>query len=458
MRLTTTLFGESFTFASVKEALGRATEPRSGDVQAGLAARSMREMAAAKRVVAELTLKELRENPSVPYELDEVTRVVEDDLDERAYKRVCGWSVAELREWILDDATTGEDVRAVTFGLTPEMAAAVAKLMSNMDLVMAGKKIRVVAKCNNTIGLAGRISSRLQPNHPLDTPEGVLAAVQDGLSFGNGDAVIGVNPSTDDVDKCADILKATKDMMRRFRVPTQNCVLAHLTVQMEAMKRGAPLDLMFQSIAGSEGANRNFGVTVRLLDEAWDLTKREGTAKGPNVMYFETGQGTALSANAHHDTDQVTMEARAYGLARRYAPFLLNSVVGFIGPEYLATGKQITRAGLEDHFMGKLMGIPMGCDACYTNHAEADQNDQENLEMLLAMAGVNYLMGIPMGDDVMLNYQTTSFHNNAALRELLGLRPAPEFEQWLESMGLWRNGKLTKRAGDASVFKTKGAA
>lgn len=458
MRLTTTLFGESFTFPSVKDALARANEPRSGDEQAGLAPRSMREMAAAKRVVAELTLKELRESPSVPYELDEVTRVVEDDLNENAYRRVCGWSVAELREWILDDATTGEEIRAVTPGLTPEMAAATAKLMSNMDLVMAGKKIRVVARCNNTIGLPGRISSRLQPNHPLDTPAGVLAAVQDGLSFGNGDAVIGVNPSTDDVDKCADILKATKDLMRRFRVPTQNCVLAHLTVQMAAMQRGAPLDLMFQSIAGSEGANKNFGVTVKLLDEAWDLTKREGTAQGPNVMYFETGQGTALSANAHHGTDQVTMEARAYGLARRYAPFLLNSVVGFIGPEYLANGKQITRAGLEDHFMGKLMGIPMGCDACYTNHAEADQNDQENLEMLLAMAGVNYLMGIPMGDDVMLNYQTTSFHNNAALRDLLGLRPAPEFEAWMESIGLWRNGKLTKRAGDASIFKTRGAA
>jgi ethanolamine ammonia-lyase large subunit len=456
MQLTTTLFGEAFTFDSVKEALARANEPRSGDVQAGLAPRSMREMAAAKRVVAELTLKDLRENPSVPYETDEVTRVVEDALSEpvadRLYKRMCGWSVAELREWILDAETTGEQIREIAPGLTPEMAAAVTKLMSNLDLVMAGQKIRVVARCNNTIGLPGRISSRLQPNHPLDDPEGVLAAVQDGLSFGNGDAVIGVNPSTDDVDKCADILKATKDMMRRFRVPTQNCVLAHLTVQMEAMKRGAPLDLMFQSIAGSEGANRNFGVTVNLLDEAWDMTKREGTAQGPNVMYFETGQGTALSANAHHDTDQLTMEARAYGLARRYRPFLLNSVVGFIGPEYLADGKQITRAGLEDHFMGKLMGIPMGCDACYTNHAEADQNDQENLEMLLAMAGVNYLMGIPMGDDVMLNYQTTSFHNNAALREVLGLRPAPEFEAWLESMGLWRNGKLTRKAGDASVF------
>lgn len=458
VRLSTTLFGETFSFTSVKEALAKANEPRSGDVQAGLAATSMREMAAAKRVVSELTLKDLRENPAVPYETDEVTRVVEDDLAhpaaERAYRRVCGWSVGELREWLLDHKTTGDEIRELTPGLTPEMVAAVAKLMSNMDLVMAGKKIRVVVRCNNTLGLPGRISSRLQPNHPLDDVDGVLAATMEGLSFGNGDAVIGVNPSTDDVDKCADILKATKELMRRFRVPTQNCVLAHLTVQMEAMKRGAPLDLMFQSIAGSEGANKNFGVSVRLLDEAWDQTKREGTAQGPNVMYFETGQGTALSANAHHDTDQVTMEARAYGLARRYQPFLLNSVVGFIGPEYLQDGKQITRAGLEDHFMGKLMGIPMGCDACYTNHAEADQNDQENLEMLLAMAGVNYLMGIPMGDDVMLNYQTTSFHNNAALRELLALRPAPEFESWLESMGLWKNGRLTARAGDASLFST----
>ncbi|MCA9602150.1 MAG: ethanolamine ammonia-lyase subunit EutB, partial [Myxococcales bacterium] len=426
----------------------------------GLAASSMREMSAAKLVLAEVTMKELRENPAVPYEEDEVTRVVEDALSppvaERAYRRVCGWSVSELREWILDANTKGDDVRDISPGLTPEMGAAVAKLMSNMDLVMAAKKIRVVARCNNTIGLEGRIASRLQPNHPLDDVEGVLAAIKDGLSFGNGDAVIGVNPSTDEVSKCADILKATKDLMRRFRVPTQNCVLAHLTVQMEAMeKHDAPLDLMFQSIAGSEGANRNFGVSVALLDEAWDMTKRLGTARGPNVMYFETGQGTALSANAHHGTDQVTMEARAYGLARRYAPFLLNSVVGFIGPEYLKDAKEITRAGLEDHFMGKLLGIPMGCDACYTNHANADQNDQENLEMLLAMAGVNYLMGIPMGDDVMLNYQTTSFHNNAALREILGLRPSPEFERWMESIGLWRNGRLTARAGDASLFAVR---
>lgn len=445
--------GEHFSFASLKEVLARANELRSGDRQAGLAARSMREMAAAKRVLAGVTMKELRENPSVPYERDEVTRVVEDSLDAAAFGRISTWSVAQLREWILDDRTSGAEISAISLGLTPEMVAAVAKLMSNMDLVLAGRKIRVVVRCNATLGLSGRISSRLQPNHPTDDVAGVLAAVKDGLSFGNGDAVIGVNPATGDVDATVDILKAVKDLMRRFRIPTQNCVLSHVTAQMAAVRRGAPLDLMFQSIAGSEGANRNFGISVALLDEAMDLARREGTAKGPNVMYFETGQGTALSSNAHHDTDQVTMEARAYGLARRYQPFLVNSVVGFIGPEYLRDAKEITRAGLEDHFMGKLSGISMGCDACYTNHAISDQNDQENLEMLLASAGVNYLMGIPMGDDVMLNYQTTSFHNNAALREIYGLRPTPEFEAWLERMGLWRNGKLTDRAGDATIFE-----
>jgi ethanolamine ammonia-lyase large subunit len=451
--LTASVHGEHFTFRDLKDVLARANELRSGDRQAGLAARSMREMAAAKRLLAGVTLGELRENPSVPYEEDEVTRVVEDDLDAQAFAKVKGWTVAELREWVLDDRTTGDDVAAIRKGLTPEMVAACAKLMSNLDLVLGAKKLRVVVRCNATLGLPGRISSRLQPNHPTDQLEGVLAAVKDGLSFGNGDAVIGVNPATGDLASTIEILKGVKDLMRRYRVPTQNCVLSHITIQMAAVRKGAPLDLMFQSIAGSEKANRNFGVSVSVLDEAMDLARREGTAKGPNVMYFETGQGTALSSNAHYGTDQVTMEARAYGLARRYEPFLVNSVVGFIGPEYLRDAKEITRAGLEDHFMGKLMGISMGCDACYTNHAIADQNDQENLELLLATAGVNYLMGIPMGDDVMLNYQTTSFHNNAALREILGLRPTPEFEQWLERMGLWRNGKLTARAGDPSVFE-----
>jgi ethanolamine ammonia-lyase large subunit len=324
--------------------------------------------------------------------------------------------------------------------------------MSNMDLVAAAKKIRVVARCNNTIGLPGRISSRLQPNHPRDSVEGVLAVVLEGLSYGNGDAVIGVNPSTETAESTAEILTRTKALMEALGVPTQNCVLSHITVQMEAMRRGAPLDLCFQSIAGSEGANRNFGVSIALLDEAWAMTRELGTAKGPNVMYFETGQGTALSANAHHGADQLTMEARAYGLARRYQPFLVNSVVGFIGPEYLHDGKQILRAGLEDHFMGKLSGISMGCDACYTNHAECDQNDVECLEMLLASAGVNYLMGIPVGDDVMLNYETTSFHNNATLREIYGLRPAPEFEAWLERAGIFHEGRLSEKAGDPSQF------
>jgi ethanolamine ammonia-lyase large subunit len=456
MAWTQALHGEHFSFPSVKDVLARASEARSGDEQAQVAARSMRERAAAKLVLASLPLQALRESPSVPYEQDEVTRVIEDALDDHVFSRVAGWSVAELRDWILSDDTPGEEIARVGRHLPAEAVAGVASLMSNLDLVLAARKLRVVVRCNATLGLPGRISSRLQPNHPTDEVSGILAAVRDGLSFGNGDAVIGVNPATESVDNVVAILTAVKDLMRRYQVPTQNCVLAHVTLQMKALERGAPLDLMFQSIAGSEGANRNFGVSVRLLDEAMDMARRLGTAKGPNVMYFETGQGTALSANAHHGTDQLTMEARAYGLARRYEPFLLNSVVGFIGPEYLYDGKQITRAGLEDHFMGKLSGISMGCDACYTNHAVADQNDQENLEMLLAAAGVNYLMGIPLGDDLMLNYNTTSFHNNAALRQVFGYRPTPEFEAWLERMGLWRNGRLTKKAGDPSVFDARG--
>jgi ethanolamine ammonia-lyase large subunit len=456
MKLSTQISGSSFTFGSVKEVLAKANEPRSGDVQAGVAAQSLREMVAAKQVLSELTMAELRQAPSVPYEQCEISRLAEESLDAGAFTRVAVMTVGAFREWILEEKTTGEEIRAVSPGLTPEMVAATAKLMSNLDLVMAARKIRVVVRCNGTLGLPGRISSRLQPNHPRDDVAGVLASVREGLSYGNGDAVIGVNPATESVAAVVGILKGVKDFMRRYRVPTQNCVLAHITVQMEALRQGAPVDLLFQSLAGSEKANKNFGISIRLLDEAYDLVRREGTAQGPNVMYFETGQGTALSAEAHYGADQVTMEARTYALARRYQPFLVNSVVGFIGPEYLYDGKQITRAGLEDHFMGKLSGISMGCDACYTNHAVADQNDQENLEMLLAMAGVNYLMGIPMGDDVMLNYQTTSFHNNAALRSLLGLRPTPEFEAWLERMGLWRNGKLTDRAGDPSVFDAQG--
>jgi len=452
MKLRACVFGQYFTFGSVQEVMNKASELRSGDVQAGLAATSDRERVAAKRVLSELTLDDLFEHPSVPYERDEVTRVCVDGDVPAARRRLKGRSLAEVRDWIVDTRTTGADLLAVSPGLTPEMIAAVTRLMSNMDLVTAARKIRVVVRCNNTLGLPGRLSSRLQPNHPRDSVEGILAVVLEGLSFGNGDAVLGVNPSTETVASTVEILTRLKGLMRALGVPTQNCVLSHVSVQMQALQQGAPLDLCFQSIAGSEGANRNFGVTVKLLDEAWAMTKELGSAEGPNVMYFETGQGTALSANAHHGTDQLTMEARAYGLARRYKPFLVNSVVGFIGPEYLYDGKQIIRAGLEDHFMGKLSGLSMGCDACYTNHAECDQNDVENLEMLLASAGVNYLMGIPAGDDVMLNYETTSFHNNATLREVYGLRPAPEFEQWMEKLGLWRDGALTEKAGDASQF------
>lgn len=452
MRLSACVFGRTFTFTDVKEVMNKANDLRSGDVQAGLAATSARERVAAKRVLSELSLAALYEHPSVPYERDELTRLFQDSVDRAALKTLGPMTVGELREWLLASETSADDVARLRGGLTPEMIAAVCKIMSNMDLVVAGKKLPVVVRCNNTVGLPGRIASRLQPNHPRDGIEGILAVVLDGLSYGNGDAVIGVNPSTETVESTVEILQRTKALMRKLAVPTQNCVLSHVTVQMAAMQRGAPLDLCFQSIAGSEGANKNFGVSVKLIDEAYAMTRELGTARGPNVMYFETGQGTALSANAHHGTDQVTMEARAYGFARRYAPFLVNSVVGFIGPEYLQDGKQITRAGLEDHFMGKLTGISMGCDACYTNHADSDQNDQENLEMLLASAGVNYLMGIPVGDDVMLNYETTSFHNNATLRELYGLRPAPEFERWLEDRGLMRQGKLTSAAGDASLL------
>ncbi len=455
MKLSATVHGHSYSFAGFKDALNRASEEKSGDRSAGLAARSTSERIAAKRVIADLVLRDCYENPSVPYEVDEITRLIVDDLDQRAANKVLGWTVAQLREWLLDRRTSGEDIAAVSPGLTPEMVSAVAKLMSTMDLVVAGKKIRVVRRCNNTLGLAGRISSRLQPNHPTDDVAGILAAIKDGLSYGNGDAVIGINPATESTENTAAILHAVKDLMRQHRIPTQVCVLAHVTVQMDAIRRfQAPVDLCFQSLAGTEKANRGFGISVNAIAEAYDLTRREGSAQGPNVMYFETGQGTALSANAHYETDQTTMEARAYGFARRYEPFLVNSVVGFIGPEYLQNGKQITRAGLEDHFMGKLMGIPMGTDVCYTNHADSDQDEQECLEMLLATAGVNFLMGIPLGDDVMLNYNTTSFHNNAQLREIYGLRPTPEFEAWLERIGLWRNGKLTERAGDASIFES----
>jgi len=452
MNLAATLRGTTYRFADVKDVLAKANEEKSGDRLAGVAAGSVSERVAAKRVLAELTLQELYENPVVPAERDAVTRLILDDLQRPVYESMKSWSVARLREHVLDDAVDGAELLRLSRGLSSEMIAACAKLMTNMDLIYAARKIRVVVHATNTVGLDGRLSVRLQPNHPSDSIEGILASMREGLSYGCGDAVIGINPVTDNPEQTAAILNASASFMRQWRIPTQNCCLAHVTTQMKALEAGAELGLMFQSIAGTEKALRSFGVTLPMLDEAHDMTRKLGQCAGPNVMYFETGQGSALSADAHEGADQMTLEARNYGLARHYQPFLVNTVVGFIGPEYLYDARQITRAGLEDHFMGKLHGIPMGCDACFTNHADADQNDVENLEVLLASAGCNFFMGLPMGDDVMLNYQSTSFHDNATLRQLLRLRPAPEFEAWLEEMEIMKNGRLTQRAGDASIF------
>jgi ethanolamine ammonia-lyase large subunit len=452
MQLRATLRGVTYAFGDVKDVLAKANEAKAGDRLAGIAAASAAERVAAKLVLSELTLQDLHDHPVVPYEEDAVTRLILDDLNRPIYESVRHWTVARLREHVLDDATTGDELRRLARGLSSEMIAACAKLMSNLDLVAAARKIRVVVHANNTLGLPGRLSTRLQPNHPSDDVQGILASIKEGLAYGAGDAVIGINPVTDSVARTRQILDATHDFLTAWRVPTQNCCLAHVTTQMKALQAGAKLHLMFQSIAGTEKACRSFGITLPLLDEAWDMALKLGQATGPNVMYFETGQGSALSADAHHGADQQTLEARNYGLARHFDPFLVNTVVGFIGPEYLYDARQITRAGLEDHFCGKLHGLPMGCDACYTNHADADQNDLENLEMLLATAGCNFFMGLPMGDDVMLNYQSSSFHDGAALRQLMGLRPAPEFEAWLEGQGLMQDGRLTARAGDPSVF------
>ena len=452
MKLKTTLFGETYRFDSVRDVLNKAGELRSGDVLAGVAASSMQERVAAKQVLSELTLGDLRENPVVPYEDDAITRVIQDAVHTPVYGSIRNWTVAEFREFLLDGRTSAADIERVRKGLTSEMAAAVSKIMSNADLICAAKKMPVVVRSNNTVGLPGRFSSRLQPNDTRDDISSIVAQVYEGLSYGAGDAVIGINPVTDTVENTKAMLNALWEIIERHQIPTQNCVLAHVTTQMEAIRQGANAGMIFQSIAGSEKGLREFGVTTGLLDEAYDLARHYCQATGPNVMYFETGQGSELSSEAHFGTDQVTMEARCYGFARHFSPFLVNTVVGFIGPEYLYDSKQVTRAGLEDHFMGKLTGIPMGCDACYTNHMKADQNDIEDLAVLLTAAGCNYFMGIPHGDDVMLNYQTTAFHDTATVRQLLGLRPSPEFERWLERMGIMANGRLTKRAGDPSLF------
>ncbi|NMM63804.1 ethanolamine ammonia-lyase subunit EutB [Clostridium sp. P21] len=452
MKLKTKLFGHVYKFKSLMEVMAKANEEKSGDKLAGIAAESSEERVAAKVVLSEVTLEDLRNNPAVPYEVDEVTRIIQDAVNEKIYNEIKNWTVSELREWILDEDTTGADIKRVSRGLTSEMVSAVAKLMSNLDLIYGAKKIRISAHCNTTIGLDGTLSARLQPNHPTDDPDGILASLMEGLSFGIGDAVIGLNPVDDSVESVTKVLKKFDEFKNKWKIPTQNCVLAHVTTQMEAVRKGAPTDLIFQSIAGSQKGNEAFGITGDMIEEARQLALKEGTAEGPNVMYFETGQGSELSSDSHHGVDQLTMEARCYGFAKKYNPFLVNTVVGFIGPEYLYDSKQVIRAGLEDHFMGKLTGIPMGCDACYTNHMKADQNDIENLAVLLAAAGCNYFMGVPHGDDVMLNYQCTGYHDTATLRELLNLKPIKEFDEWLNKMGFIENGKLTKKAGDASVF------
>ncbi len=455
MLLRTKLFGKSYEFGDIRELMGKANEPKSGDELAGVAAATATERVAARYVLAELPLSVLRANPAVPYDQDEVTRAIDDAVDEAVYQEIKGWTVGDFREWLLANRTTQVDIERVRAGLTAEMVAAVTKLMSNLDLIYAARKITVTAHSANTIGQRGTLASRLQPNHPTDSPEGIRAEIYEGLAYGSGDSVIGINPVDDSLSSVSRLLDMTHDIIRQWKIPTQNCVLAHVTTQMQAMKAGAPVGLVFQSLAGSERANESFGINVGLMDEAYALSRQYCWPAGPNTMYFETGQGSALSADAHHGWDQLTMEARIYGLAKRWQPFQVNTVVGFIGPEYLYDATQITRAGLEDHFMGKLTGLPMGCDACYTNHARATQNDIENLAVLLAAAGCNYFMGVPMGDDVMLAYQCTSYHDAAALRQTLNLRPLPEFEIWLETMGLLKDGMLTEQAGDPTFFLRK---
>lgn len=455
MRLKTVILGKTYQFKDVKDVLAKANEEKSGDILAGIAATSGTERIAAKEVLSNLLVSDLRENPVVPYEQDDVTRIIQDAVNEPMYNKIRNWTIGELREYILSHDTTERDIRHLSRGLTSEVIAGVCKLMSNLDLVYAASKVRVTAHCNTTIGVRGTLSTRLQPNHPTDNVEGITASLFEGLSYGCGDALIGLNPVNDTVSSLSEVLKRFDEVKNEFEIPTQICVLAHITAQIEAVKRGAPCDMIFQSIAGSQKGNEAFGFTSDTVREARQLMLQHGTSTGPNVMYFETGQGSELSSDAHFGADQVTMEARCYGFAKEFSPFMVNTVVGFIGPEYLYDSRQVIRAGLEDHFMGKLTGIPMGCDCCYTNHMMADQNDIENLSLLLGSCGVNYILGVPTSDDVMLNYQTNAYHDASTIREILGLRPIKEFDEWLEKMGITENGKLTKYAGDPTIFLKK---
>ena len=425
----------SYRFADLRELLAKASPLRSGDQLAGVAAENARERIAACLALADVPLAHFLNEAVVPYELDDITRLIVDGHDAAAFMPVAHLTVGALRDWLLSDAATTEVLAALAAGLTPEMVAAVSKLMRNQDLILVASRCRVVTRFRSTLGLPGHLATRLQPNHPTDSPAGIAASILDGLMYGAGDAVIGINPAADSVPALCQLLHLLDELIQRHAIPTQSCVLTHLSNTLQAIALGAPVDLVFQSIGGTEGTNRSFGINLALLDEAHAaaLALQRG---GGHVMYFETGQGSALSANAHHGVDQQTLEARAYAVARRYQPLLVNTVVGFIGPEYLVDGKQIIRAGLEDHFCGKLLGLPMGCDICYTNHAEADQDDMDSLLVLLASAGLNFMMGVPGADDVMLNYQSTSFHDALFVRKLLGLKRAPEFEAWLQRMGI----------------------
>lgn len=447
--------GERFVFPDLRTLLAKAGEAKSGDQLAGIAATSQRERVAAQYALADVTLDRFLADPLIPPERDEVTRLLLDGLDRVEFAPRAGWTVGQLREWLLSDLADGESLRRAGRGLLPEMAAAVAKLMSNKELIYAASRIRVVTRCRNTLGEPGVLGIRVQPNHPTDDLTGIALAAVDGLLFGCGDAVIGVNPATESIDSVEGVLWTLHRLIATLGAPTQSCCLAHITTQLACLERGAPIDLLFQSIAGTEAANASFGVSLALLREGRQRVLEQHAERtniawaGSQVMYFETGQGSALSADAHQGVDQLTLEARAYGVAREFDPFLVNSVVGFIGPEYLADERQILRAGLEDHFLGKLLGLPMGCDVCYTNHADADQNSADNLLVLLAAAGCNYFMGVPCGDDVMLNYQTTSYHDAALVRRLLNLRPAPEFADWLERIGIFVDGRLADDAPTA---------
>ena len=446
-RYSTTLRKKSYHFADLREVMAKASPDRSGDRLAGVAAESDAERVAARTILCDVPLTRFLEELLIPYEEDEVTRLIVDTHDPAAFRQVQNLTVGTLRNWLLAYETTTEKLSALAPGLTPEMVAAVSKVCRNQDLVLIAAKCRVVTRFRNTLGLPGRLSVRIQPNHPTDDLKGIAASILDGLLFGCGDAVIGINPATDSVESVCTLLKMMDELIQQHEIPTQSCVLAHVTTSLRAIQSGAPLDLIFQSIAGTQAANRSFGIDLKLLDEAHATARSlmRGTIGG-NCMYFETGQGSCLSANAHHGVDQQTCEARAYAVARKYDPLLVNTVVGFIGPEYLYDGKQILRAGLEDHFCGKLLGLPMGVDICYTNHAEADQDDMDVLLTLLGAAGVNFIMGVPGADDIMLNYQSTSYHDSQYLRQLLGLRPAPEFETWLEQMAMMdsKRGRLLR--------------